>query len=81
MIRVPYKQLLRRYGLPSLSKLLGSKAAKRLFSEAATWLIFALAHASMSRRQTATKCFRSLAFSIRQNCLGKQTGFAVPSNK
>ena len=79
MVRIPYRDLLRRYGVPALSKLLGKEAAEALFSGAARWLVFACARAEMPKRQIAQKAFSALLFSIKQNVLGKAEGFAVPS--
>ena len=79
MVRIPYRDLLRRYGVPALSKLLGKEAAEALFSGAARWLVFACARAEMPKRQTAQKAFSALLFSIKQNVLGRIDGFAVPS--
>lgn len=79
MLRIPYKQLLRRYGVPTLSKFLGKETAEALFADAARWLVFACARALISKERLAQKAFSALVFSIKNQALGKSQGFQVPS--
>jgi len=62
MLRIPYKQLLRRYGVPKLATLLGKETTEALLADAARWLVFACARALVSKKRLARKAFKALSF-------------------